>query len=42
MCIRDSDTVEGTFEDVDATGQLVLRTPKGQHRVAAGDVFFGG
>nr|WP_092782125.1 biotin--[acetyl-CoA-carboxylase] ligase [Jannaschia pohangensis] len=37
-----TDTVEGTFEDVDDTGQLVLRTAKGPHRVAAGDVFFGG
>ncbi len=30
----------GTFRDVDAAGQLVLSTPRGLRRIAAGDVFF--
>lgn len=30
----------GTFETVDDTGQLVLRTAKGQVAIPAGDVFF--
>lgn len=32
--------ITGTFRDVDETGQLVLSTPRGPHRIAAGDVFF--
>lgn len=30
----------GTFEDVDAEGALVLRTPQGPRRITAGDVSF--
>ena len=30
----------GTFETVDATGNLVLNTPKGRVRIPAADVFF--
>ena len=30
----------GTFETIDAFGQLVLSTPKGQVAIPAGDVFF--
>lgn len=30
----------GTFETVDANGQLVLSTPKGRQAIAAADVFF--
>jgi BirA family biotin operon repressor/biotin-[acetyl-CoA-carboxylase] ligase len=30
----------GTFETVDATGQLVLSTPKGRHTIPAADIFF--
>nr|WP_281494202.1 biotin--[acetyl-CoA-carboxylase] ligase [Jannaschia sp. S6380] len=37
-----SETIAGRFEDVDADGRLVLRTPSGVRRIAAGDVFFGG
>ena len=33
-------TVSGRFEAVDAEGRLVLRTPAGLERIAAGDVFF--
>ncbi|MEJ1991999.1 MAG: biotin--[acetyl-CoA-carboxylase] ligase [Maritimibacter sp.] len=32
--------ITGTFRDVDADGQLVLSTPRGPRRIAAGDVFF--
>ena len=32
--------ITGTFETVDATGQLVLRTPKGQVQISAADVYF--
>jgi BirA family biotin operon repressor/biotin-[acetyl-CoA-carboxylase] ligase len=35
-----AETVRGTFEDVDAEGRLVLRTPQGVRRIAAADVFF--
>lgn len=35
------DTETGVFETVDATGQLVLKTPKGRVTVAAADIFFG-
>ncbi|WP_323770137.1 biotin--[acetyl-CoA-carboxylase] ligase [Antarctobacter sp.] len=35
------DTVTGVFETVDATGQLVLKTPKGRVTIAAADIFFG-
>ena len=34
------DTLTGTFETIDDTGQLVLRTAKGQVQVPAADVFF--
>lgn len=34
------DEVTGVFETVDEAGQLVLRTPKGQVAIPAGDVFF--
>lgn len=33
-------TVTGIFEDVDAEGALVLRTPQGPRRITAGDVHF--
>ncbi len=33
-------THEGIFETIDAEGMLVLSTPQGRHRIAAGDVFF--
>ena len=36
-----TETLEGTFEDIDNDGQLVLGTPRGGRRIAAGDVFFG-
>ncbi|WP_299782917.1 biotin--[acetyl-CoA-carboxylase] ligase [uncultured Roseobacter sp.] len=32
--------ITGTFEDVDADGNLLLRTPKGLRAIAAADVFF--
>ncbi|MGP6085503.1 biotin--[acetyl-CoA-carboxylase] ligase [Antarctobacter jejuensis] len=32
--------ITGVFETVDATGQLVLKTPKGRVTIAAADVFF--
>jgi BirA family biotin operon repressor/biotin-[acetyl-CoA-carboxylase] ligase len=35
-----TETHHGTFETVDAEGQLVLRTAAGQRLVSAGDVFF--
>ncbi|MEM6932508.1 MAG: biotin--[acetyl-CoA-carboxylase] ligase [Pseudomonadota bacterium] len=35
-------TVTGVFEDVDATGALVLRTPTGREEITAADVFFPG
>jgi BirA family biotin operon repressor/biotin-[acetyl-CoA-carboxylase] ligase len=35
-----SATLTGTFEDVDAEGALVLRTPQGPRRITAGDVHF--
>lgn len=34
------DEVTGVFETIDEAGQLVLRTPKGQVAIPAGDVFF--
>lgn len=33
-------TLAGVFEDVDAEGALVLRTPQGSRRITAGDVHF--
>lgn len=33
-------TLTGVFEDVDADGALVLRTPGGTERIAAADIFF--
>lgn len=35
------ETVTGVFETVDATGQLVIKTPKGRLTIAAADIFFG-
>jgi BirA family biotin operon repressor/biotin-[acetyl-CoA-carboxylase] ligase len=35
-----NEEITGTFRTVDATGQLVLSTPKGERCIAAGDVFF--
>lgn len=35
-----SEEITGTFETVDATGNLVLTTPKGRRAIAAADVFF--
>jgi BirA family transcriptional regulator, biotin operon repressor / biotin---[acetyl-CoA-carboxylase] ligase len=35
-----AETHHGTFETVDAEGQLVLRTAAGQRMISAGDVFF--
>lgn len=35
-----SEEVTGTFDTVDATGNLVLTTPKGRRAIAAADVFF--
>lgn len=35
-----ADETTGVFDTVDATGQLVLSTPKGPRRIAAADVFF--
>jgi BirA family biotin operon repressor/biotin-[acetyl-CoA-carboxylase] ligase len=32
--------ITGIFEDVDAEGALVLRTPKGQRRIHAADIYF--
>lgn len=34
------ESLTGVFETVDATGQLVLKTPKGRASIAAADVFF--
>ncbi len=34
------ETFSGTFKDVDGRGHLVLSTPQGTRRVAAGEVFF--
>lgn len=34
------DETQGVFEDVDATGNLILRTPKGRVAIAAADVYF--
>lgn len=35
-----AETLEGTFRTVDEAGHLVLLTPQGERRIAAGDVFF--
>ena len=35
-----SETVAGVFEDVDQSGALVLRTPKGARRIHAADIYF--
>ncbi len=37
-----AETREGVFEDIDATGALVLRTPAGRVAIPAADVFFPG
>ncbi len=34
------DEITGTFESVDAVGNLILRTPKGTQAIAAADVYF--
>jgi len=34
------DETRGVFEDVDAQGNLILRTPKGRVPITAADVFF--
>ena len=34
------ETWQGTFEDVDAEGYLVLRGPRGIERIAAADIYF--
>lgn len=34
------ESIDGTFETVDETGNLVLKTPKGRVAIAAADVFF--
>lgn len=36
-----TETIAGTFEDVDDTGHLVLRTADGRRRIAAAEVHFG-
>ena len=36
----ESQTLSGIFEDVDAEGALVLRTPQGTRRIAAADIHF--
>ena len=35
-----TDTITGTFTDIDATGALVLTTPLGRRTVQAADIFF--
>lgn len=35
-----SEEITGRFEDVDAEGALVLRTPKGPRRIHAADIYF--
>ncbi|MDQ6703393.1 MAG: biotin--[acetyl-CoA-carboxylase] ligase [Pseudomonadota bacterium] len=37
---RPSQTIEGTFQTIDATGRLILEQASGQVAVEAGDVFF--
>ena len=32
--------ITGSFRDVDEDGRLVLSTPHGPRRIAAGDIFF--
>ncbi|MEM6939818.1 MAG: biotin--[acetyl-CoA-carboxylase] ligase [Pseudomonadota bacterium] len=34
------DAITGTFEDVDETGNLILKTAKGIHQITAADVYF--
>ena len=36
-----AETARGTFETIDETGQLVLRTLNGPRAIAAGEVHFG-
>lgn len=38
---REGDVVRGTFEDIDETGRLVVRTASGRVTITAGDVHFG-
>jgi BirA family biotin operon repressor/biotin-[acetyl-CoA-carboxylase] ligase len=35
-----TETITGTFSDIDATGALVLTTPRGRRTVQAADIFF--
>jgi biotin-(acetyl-CoA carboxylase) ligase len=37
---RPSQTIEGTFQTIDATGRLILEQASGQVAIEAGDVFF--
>ncbi|MGI8569363.1 MAG: biotin--[acetyl-CoA-carboxylase] ligase [Methylocella sp.] len=37
---RHSQTIEGTFQTIDATGRLILEQASGQVAIEAGDVFF--
>jgi biotin-[acetyl-CoA-carboxylase] ligase BirA-like protein len=39
--VMSSETVEGRFETIDATGRLVLDTPSGRRTIEAGDVLVG-
>ena len=35
-----SQTIEGTFKTIDATGRLILEQASGRQAIEAGDVFF--
>jgi BirA family transcriptional regulator, biotin operon repressor / biotin---[acetyl-CoA-carboxylase] ligase len=35
-----AEQITGVFREVDEAGQLVLSTPQGLRRIAAGDIFF--
>ncbi|MGH6867561.1 MAG: hypothetical protein ACREDA_01545 [Methylocella sp.] len=37
---RPSQTIEGTFQTIDAAGRLILEQASGQEAIEAGDVFF--
>lgn len=39
--VMPNQTLTGVFQDVDDTGCLILHTPDGSRKIAAGDVFFG-
>ena len=38
---RPSQTIEGVFQTIDATGRLILENKSGPVAIEAGDVFFG-